>query len=76
MKGTGYGCQPKQVALSNFSRTNSKVYPDSNKMRYTQSKKGVCPQDSMFEICLELLNKLLAEQNFRQHPDSEWFNDF
>ena len=30
--------QPKQVALFNSSRTNSKVYSDSEKMRYTQSK--------------------------------------
>ena len=55
LKGTGYGCRPKQVALSNFSRTNPKVNPDNDQMRYAQSKKGVCPQDSTSEICLKPL---------------------
>ena len=36
--------QPKQVAYLISSRTKSKVYSDSEKMRCTQSKKGFCPQ--------------------------------
>ena len=46
--------QPKQVALLISFRTNPKVYSDSEKMRYTQSKEGFCPQNLTFEICLEL----------------------
>ena len=35
--------QPKQVAHLISSRTKSKVYSDSEKMRCTQSKKDFCP---------------------------------
>ena len=56
--------QPKQVALSNSSRTNSKVYPDSDKMRYTQSKEDICTQNSMSEIYLELYDQVTSRAKF------------
>ena len=69
--------QPKQVVLSNFSRTAQKFIQSVKKWDILRVYKASAPINWMFEICSKtLLYTLLVEQCFIHHPDNEQFNEF